>query len=82
MKGDNGWLIIALCLWGGSIFSLTDHRLMADLPAAWDRGMCNFMGLATIPFKYAAIAAGVATLIYWFSAIQEDNSDEEVTDDE
>jgi hypothetical protein len=82
MKGDMGWLFIAVGTLGAALFTLTDHRLMGDLPAAWARGQCDLMGLATVPFKYAAIAAGIATIIYWITAAQDGASEPEGVDDE
>lgn len=82
MSGDKGWLFIAIGTWGTALLTLTDYRLMADLPAAWARGQCNLMGFATVPFKYVAIGAGLATLIYWFTAMQDGSSEREGVDDE
>ncbi|WP_430427926.1 hypothetical protein [Parasphingorhabdus sp.] len=81
MKGDKGWLFIAIATWAIALVTLTDYRLMADIPAAWNHGMCNLMGFARVPFKYVAIAAGLATLIYWFAAVGQDRS-EEASDEE
>ena len=82
MKGDMGWLFIAIGTLGAALFTLTDHRLMGDLPAAWARGQCNLMGIATVPFKYVAIAAGMATIIYWITSLQDGEHEPKEADDE